>query len=64
VVFTHKKRFIYGDDLVTSESSQIKKIFLPYKCHCEVFFAEAISCFTGYFTQKEIAAPPKKGGSQ
>jgi len=39
---------------------------LPYKCHCEAFFAEAISCFMGYFNSKEIATLPKSksGGSQ
>jgi hypothetical protein len=36
------------------------------ECHCEAVFAEAISCFMRYFTQKEIATPSKSkgGGSQ
>ncbi len=40
-------------------------ISLPYKCHCEAFFAKAISCFT-ISIQKGIATPPKSksGGSQ
>jgi hypothetical protein len=39
---------------------------LPYKCHCEAVFAEAISYFAGISAQKGIAAPPKSksGGSQ
>jgi hypothetical protein len=42
------------------------QLSLPYKCHCEAVFAEAISYFAGISAQKGIAAPPKSksGGSQ
>ena len=43
-------------------------VSLPYKCHCEAVFAEAISYFADISTQNKIAAPPasrnKCGGSQ
>jgi hypothetical protein len=48
------------------EVQDFVRISLPYKCHCEAVFAEAIFCFKINFAQKEIAAPPKckSGGSQ
>jgi hypothetical protein len=41
-------------------------VSLPYKCHCEAVYAEAISYFADISTQNKIAAPPKNkcGGSQ